>query len=281
MNWFVIVIIGVFAVSVANIFQRLAMKEDISDPLSSSIFFCFINTVILGLFSLYKGFVVPPVLTYPLNFALSTVFYALGTLLLFKAAKKIGASEIAILSSFSAFISIIGGIFFLHESFSVNKFIGTLLIVFSVYLVNKKLNLTENKGIIYAILGTSCYAMAVVSDTFIVKSYDPISYAAVISFFPGLFLLITNPSLIAKLKIFINQKYLINIFIYGFFYSIQAIAFFSALNMGANISQVSPMFKSTIILTTILAVIFLKEREKLWLKLISAGLVTIGVLLIK
>lgn len=281
MNWFVFVIIGVLSISIANIFQRLAMREEVSDPLTSSIFFQFIVTFIMGIFAIFKGFVFPPILEFPINFAFSTLFYAMGTLLIFKAAKRIGASELTILSAFGTFVSILGGVIFLHEIFTPKEFLGTILIIISVLMVQNKLGLSGNKGLVYAILGTSCYALAVVSDTYILKRYDAVSYAVVISLLPGIALFLAKPSVITKFKNFVSQKYLKNIFIFGFFYSMQAIGYYSALNMGANVSQVSPIFKSSIILTIILAVIFLKEKEKLWIKLLSAGIVTIGVLLIK
>lgn len=65
------------------------------------------------------------------------------------------------------------------------------------------------------------------------------------------------------------------------FYSAQAVAYYLALQVGANASQLAPIYKSNIILTVLLAVIFLKEKENLTRKLSSAALVTIGVLMIK
>ncbi len=206
MNWFVFAIIGILSISVANIFQRLAMREEESDPLVSSIFFQFVLTFIIGIFVILKGFVPPPILEFPINFTLSAIFYAAGTLLLFKAAKKIGASEITILSAFGAFVSILGGMFFLHEVVTLKELLGTILVITPVLMVQNKLGLSGNKGVIYAILGTSCYALAVVSDTYVLKRYDPVSYVMIMSLLPGIVLLLANPGVIKKFKNFLNQK---------------------------------------------------------------------------
>ncbi len=281
MNWFIFAIIGILAISVANIIQRVMMKEPESNPLGSSIIFQFVLALITGLFALIKGFVPPPVSEYPFNFIFSAVFYALGTLSLFNAAKKIGASEITILSACGAIVTIVAAVIFLGESFSIKQIIGTMLILVSVFLVQSKLKISKNLGSLYAILGTSCYALAVVSDTYILKRYDAVSYTPIMSFLPAVVLLLAKPSIVGKLKNFVNAKYFLNMSLYSFFYGIQAVTYYLALSVGANASQMAPIFKSTIILTVILAALFLKEKEKLQIKLFSALLVTIGVILIK
>ena len=159
--------------------------------------------------------------------------------------------------------------------------VNTSLIIVSVLLIQTKLSISKNIGSLYAILGTSCYALAVVSDTYILKRYDAVSYTPIMSLFPGIVLLISKPSIVKELKDFVNIQYFKKISVYSFFYGIQAITYYMAISIGANASQIAPIFKSTIILTVILASIFLKERDKLGIKFLSAILVTIGVLLIK
>ncbi|MDP2860240.1 MAG: DMT family transporter [bacterium] len=281
MNWFIFAIIGILSISIANIIQRAMMREPESDPLGSSIIFQFIVAFITGVFALFKGFVPPPFAEFPFNFVFSAVFYALGTLALFNAAKKIGASEITILSACGAIVTIVAAVFFLGESFSIKQVLGTALILASVILVQSKLKISKNLGSLYAILGTSCYALAIVSDTYILRGYDAVSYTPIISFLPGVVLLLAKPSVVGRLKSFINVKYLRNMLLYGFLYGIQAVAYYLALSAGANASQMAPIFKSTIILTVILAALFLKEKEKIGIKLFSALLVTAGVILVK
>ncbi|MBI3342051.1 EamA family transporter [Candidatus Curtissbacteria bacterium] len=60
-----------------------------------------------------------------------------------------------------------------------------------------------------------------------------------------------------------------------------AIFFYSSIEFGASASQAGPILQSTVIVTVILAAIFLKERDHLLKKIISAVLVTIGVLLMR
>ncbi|OGV90923.1 hypothetical protein A3A66_03325 [Microgenomates group bacterium RIFCSPLOWO2_01_FULL_46_13] len=281
MNWFLLAIISIVTISIANLFQRVVMKEPESDPLGSSIFFQFILAFITGLFALLKGFTVPPIFQYPLNFVVSSCFYALGTLSFFKAAKKIGASEITILTSLGTIVTIVGAVVFLGETFTLRQFIATLLILGAVIMAQGKIIFSKNVGSFYAVLGTSFYGLAVVSDTHILKNYDAISYTPIISLLPGVILLIANPKVISRFKKFANLKYLKNIFLYSFFYGLQAITYYLALNYGANASQMAPLFRAEIILTVLLAAVFLRERERLGIKAFSALIVISGLILIR
>lgn len=279
MTWLTLALIGILSVSVANLFQKLAMKKEESDPVISTIAFQFITAIFAFIFSGIEGFKLPPVsLIFP-NFLISTVFYGFGTLLIFKAIKEIEASEMAILVGASSIATIATAFLFLGERLSLLQFLGVLLILSSVVIAEFKRNSFKlNKGAVYALLGNVLYGLAVTNDTFILKSYDAISYTAIMLLLPGLLISIIYPlkfmSLIKNLKSHLS----LNLGIFSFLYGIQAVTYYLALQTGALASQISIIFKSEIILTIILATIFLKERKNLIIKIIAAILVTVGVI---
>jgi len=281
MNWFFLAIISVISISIANIYQRIVMKEPESDAYGSSVIFQLLLAAITGCYALYKGFVFPPIVEYWQFFIISAVFYAGGTLALFHAIKRIGASEVIIVSALGAVVTIILAMILLHEPFTVQQAIGTLAILVSVIIVQGKISLKNRAGIAFAALGTSLYSVAVISDMFIIRHYDAVSYVSVISLLPGLVLIMFQPSVLLRLKKICTPIYTKNIILYSGFYGIQAITYYLALENGANVSQMSPIARSQVILTVILAVIFLKEKNNLPRKILSSVLVTIGVMLIK
>ena len=61
---------------------------------------------------------------------------------------------------------------------------------------------------------------------------------------------------------------------------LQSLTFYKALEILGNPSIIASLFLSSVILTAILAYIFLKEREDMKLKLISAIITIIGLLVI-
>ena len=132
MNWFFFILISILSISIANIYQRKAMREEESDPLAASIFFQFFIAALTGVFAYFYGFQLPPFKEFPLNFVISSSFYAIGTLLIFKAIKEIEASELVILNVFSAVVTIIGANIFLNESLSFIQVIGVTFIIFAM-----------------------------------------------------------------------------------------------------------------------------------------------------
>lgn len=282
MNWYLFALISISSISVANLLQKVLMRDDDSDPYLYSIVFQFALAIITGIFAAFVGFKFPPINQYPLNFLLSACLYSLGTLLGFKALKLITASENILMAPFGALATIISAVIFLHEGFGIYRIFGSILIFIPIFLLNwEKGKIKINKGLIYAIGTNILYGLAVTNDAFILKHYDAISYTPIMSFLPGLILLLANPKIISKAKQFVNPIKIRNMFLFCFFYGIQAVTYYLALQHGADASQLSTIFKVDIITTIILATIFLKEREHLTLKFIGAILATAGILLLK
>lgn len=282
MTWFFWIMFSVFTTAAANIFQRVVMREKDNDPYGTNIIFLFATALMTGLFALSKGFILPPLGTYPWNFFASAFLWGAGSLLLFYAYQILGSSEIAIISSFGAVVTIIASILFLGETVTFQQIVGTILILSSIWIITKKKDMSfKGKGMLYALIVTILFGLAVTNDAFILKTYDAVSYTPVSLFFPALLLLLIKPLSIFSFRRLKNLKYSRNMFMLTFFYSVQAVAYYVALQISGNSSQIAPIYKSNIIVTVLLAVIFLKEKEHLTLKLISTLLVTIGVLLIK
>lgn len=282
MSWVVWILISVSALAISNIFQRILMKDEGSDPVAYTVVFLFVLGVMTGIFAAFKGFVFPPLSDYWFNFLLSSPLYAIGTVIWFKALQKIGSAEATILSSFGAVATIGSAMIFLGEQFVLRQAIGVLLILVSIYLLNKikgKLQFTTHHFL--ALLSSVCYGFAITNDAYIIGSgYDAVSYVPIISFFPAVILLAVRPTILSRMKTYMTPSFLKNMFFVTFFYSVQAVTYFVAYESGGNASQIAPISKSSIILTVLLAVIFLKERKNIWRKILSTLLVTAGVLLI-
>ncbi len=280
MHWLIFAGISVLAYSGATLFQRLAMKEESSDPVTSSIIFQFLLGIGSTAIALIWGFKMPPSHLWP-NLLAAGALYASGSVLFFRSIKMIEASELAILGGFGTLVTIIVAFFFLSERLTGIQWIGAVLILIAIVLVKfERRNFRYNKGVLYALLGTSCYGLAIVFDGYNLKFYDAISYLPVMSFIPGVLLLLAFPRHVPKI---ISQVRTINInlVIYSLLYVISAETFYLPIQQGTLVSQMSSVGRVSIILTVILAMIFLKERSHLGKKLIGAILATLGIVLIR
>lgn len=277
MNWFTLAIVCVVSLSVANIFQRVVMKEEDSNPLASSIIFLLMLGVLTGLVAAVHGFVFPPFHEFALYFFISSFLYAAGSLAIFKAVKQLEASEFTIISAFGSVVTIVLAVLILHEQFTFSQGLGTVCILSAVLLILGKTTFSIKPGSMYAILGSAFYSGAVISDLIILKRYDALSYTSVMSLLPAFMLILYKPSVLGQFKQILHPKYVKNMLLYSGLYGIQAITYYAAIGSGANASQLAPITRSQIVLTVLLAAIFLKERDRMPIKIISAILVTIGV----
>lgn len=279
MSWYLLAAINVISISVGSLFQKLSMKEDTSDPIASSIVFQFLLGFITLLYAFVHGLHIPPLGLLPF-FLMSGTLYAIGTIAYFTAYKYIGASEVTILGGAGVIMTIIASFIFLKDTLSPIQLFGVLCILSAVVIVSiTRQKIKLNNGAWLALLGTSAYGLAVVVDSYIVKQYDAVSYLSLICFVPGalIYLLYSRrtPAIIQAIR-HIDK----NLLIYTFLYSIQAITFYVALSVGALVSEISTISRASIILTVILATVFLKESKHLPRKILAAILTTVGVLLV-
>lgn len=277
-TWHLFALATVFFSSIASLVIRSLMKHDKNDPVLFMIVFQFMLTAITLIFALYKGFVFPfPMELWP-RILLSAVLYAAGSLCNFYASRHLGAGEMTILTASGALVTILLGVFLLGNSFTVLNGVGTVLILLSILVLYAGERMKMNIGVWYALGVAFFYGVAVVNDVVIIRAYDPISFVPVMSFLPGLIIAILFFKKLTHMKKLFRLKPLSHVAIYSVFYGIAAVTFYMGLDSGASVSQLSPISRASIIVTIILSALFLNERKDIAKKIVSALLVSVGVL---
>ena len=282
MPWYYFALVSVLGVSIATLLERLLMREENSNPISYAIVFQFMVGIISLIFTiLLNKFVFPSDIHLWPRFLASSFLWAGMTVFNFKAIKSLSAGEITILGSSGTIISIILGIVFLGETLKMSAILGILLIFMAILIINsEKLSFNSRRGILFALLSAVCGGIAVANDAVILKSYEAFSYMAIISLLPGFVLLFLFPKYLLGCKKLLDLRRMKIMSIFCMFYSIQGIAYYLAFQKGAPVSQLSPLVRSSIVLTVILGAIFLHERRSLVKKLIAGAIVTLGVILV-
>lgn len=278
--WHYFAVLTVVTGSLASIILRVLMKKEESDPILFTILFQFILTIVVLIYALFRGFVFPPPPFLWPRLMISAVLYAIGSLCNSYASKHLPAGENSILNASGVLITVSLGILVLGDSFGLGKVAGVFLILLSIIVLFGKEKMKMNKGVWYALGVAFFYSIAVINDVIIIKSYDAVSFVPVMCFLPGTILALAFPKKTRQIRKLMNFKALSHIGIFSFFYGVSAITYYQALNSGASVSQLSPISRASIIVTVILAALFLGERKHLGRKIISAVLVSIGVLLL-
>ncbi|MCA9309054.1 DMT family transporter [Candidatus Saccharibacteria bacterium] len=287
MSWLGFVLVGVLAYAGYYTLSRVFLKDKKSDAVIYAILFNIVCTLIVGAYACTQGFELLDISAYWLNILVMGVIYALAQVFIFQASKMTEASEVIIISSTRILWAIGAAIVFLDENFTLQKSIGAALILVAVALVSyqksskkKKASKSVVAGRVYALLAGLCLGIGFVNDSYILKTADAPSYAALVFFVPTLMtLLIYRPS-VSKFKKQLNATLLRNSALLGMFYAIGILASYTAYQKGGDASQIVPIGQSVVILTVLFSVVFLSERDHLARKALGTTMVTLGVLLL-
>lgn len=257
------------------------MKGDKTDPYAYTIIFQSLLVFLSLPIAIIHGFYFPHVSIDSVFFVLAAIFWGAATFFIFKAMHLLQASEVKILTTAGVIVTILVSVIFLHEAFGYVKIIGTAITFIAVFMVsNLHKGFRFNKGIIFALLATSCAGIAIVLDGVNVINYDVISYSIVIDILIVAMLLTLRPKALHKWKEYVNTNFLQKMLPLGIFSALQGFAYLFALQTPGVIAQAGAIRQSSVILTVILAMIFLNERDNIPKKLIATILVTVGVILL-
>lgn len=282
MSWFVYTILGVFCLAVFYLLQRIFLREKGSDVVSYAIVFNIVCAILLTFAALPHGFVIPNLKQFGLNLGLMAILYTASQVLIFKSSQTTEASELIIFSATRAIWTIIIALLFLGESLNPAKTIGTIFILGAIALVSvKRKGIRLRSGHLYALAAAFCIGVGFANDSFVLRQADAFSYGALAFILPGILTLIIFPDSVKKIGKYLHIKLLLKILLLGIFYSVGFISLYFAYQNGGNASQIAPISQSVVIITVILAAIFLGERKNLFQKFIASVLVSIGVLLLR
>jgi drug/metabolite transporter (DMT)-like permease len=282
MNWFCLVVINVLLVSLSTLLQRILMKEEGSDPFIYALVFQLVVTFVVSIYAFGRGFHLPNLTPLLPFIGLMVVFYGFANVTLFKALQLGEASEVSVISSSRSLWTVLVAVTLLGEPLTTKKLLGALLVFLGIVFVFwKSKRFKFRKEHLFALLAAVLFGIAFANDTFLLRSFDAPSYTAFAFFLPSIFLMIIRPNAVRGMKAFFNLKKLGNMLLLAIFYGGAAVAIYSSYRAGGEASQIAPISQSSVIVTVLLAAIFLKERADFPRKIAAAMIVFLGVVLLR
>lgn len=213
--------------------------------------------------------------------AISIICYTVKDRLDTKVMSGIEASTFNILQQLSTTFMIFAGLIFFKEEFILAKFIGAMLIIFSNVLVfYQKGKFEFNKYVLLGIISNLVFTVALFLDVNISEHFNLPMYAAITLIIPAILIMIferIKPSEIKNEFANGNKK---AILITAITWPIAIITQLRAYQLG-NVTIVAPLCALSVMLNVIVGYLFLKEKNNLLRKIISAILIIISIILIK
>lgn len=281
-SWQLLTFISIITLSFSRLLQKVLLSEDKSDPIAYSIIFQFVVGFIVLIFAIVHGFSLAGYEPYIGNIILMGFLYAIFGYCLFFAFKLSEASSVALYFSTTVIWGSIASFLILGEALTGNKILG-IIIIFAALIIlnfNKKLQ-RPKKGEVYALAAAVFLGLAFTNDAYILgTSRDLSSYVALSFFLPTFLTAIAFPKSTLNIKEFLTKKTLPKILVLGVLYSISVLTIFSAYQNGGEASIISPLSQISTVLTVLLAIIFLKEKDNLNKKVLAAILAVAGAIII-
>ncbi len=283
MSWITLALLSALFGSIARVLQKVLLSNKQGDAYALGFVF---QTIVALIFLIYT--IVTNSLEFPnvtdlwVNLIVMTIFYSLGNIFTFKAFKLADASEVAVIFSSSSIWAIISASVLLGERLKASNYLGILLIVSGIVVIN----ITRSKwklslGHLYAAVGAFLFGVAFINDAYIIGRYNSIASYMIVAFtLPGIFTLFVKPSSIKSIPYYFDRATISKLAICCVIYSLSSITIFGAYKAGGLASIISPLQQLSIITTTILSYIFLKERNRIPNKIIGSVLAFIGAVLL-
>jgi len=282
MNWQIYTAISVAGLSVSMILQRVLLKNKKTDPVAYSVLFQLMVGLVLLIAAIWAGFSLEG-LKSVWQIALVCLFlYGIGTVVYAKTLQKVEASVFSVFYATHAFWMMLVGLFFLNESLTIIQVLGSVLIFLSATLLIKNIkSLKLGQGTIYGLVTGLIYGFAISCWAYVGRNVESIVTWASISFIgAALFSFLVSPNSLHKIKPLVTGKVLNRMVVLALVYATGSLSMLLAYKYG-NLSIVSPLRQTGIIVTVLLAFVFLKpERNRVKIKIVAALLCFIGSLLI-
>lgn len=282
MPWLVLLSLSVFLYSLTTLFQRILLKEKSIDPVTHSILFQLLTGILLVIYGyLFTDMSVPNLKPFLLSLGIMTVLYGFGNILYCYALKTIEASTFTVIFSSRVFFTIIASSLLLGEGLTLRQFIGMLFIFGSVILVSiRSSHFHFSRNVFIALFAAIMFGVANTNDRFLLQSFSVYPYVASAFLFPAIFMMILKPFALKGISQYVTKNIFWKLITLCLIYAASSITFFMALQKSTNSSQLVSINLTSVIVTVILAIIFLHEKDNIITKIVAAILSLLGVLLL-
>ncbi len=283
MSWQLLICISVILYSVSVLLQRLLLKDDKSESISFSIIFQLgvaLVTAIL-VFVMQGKIPLPDFSKISWSVLTMTLLYALANIFIFKALKETEASRFTVIFSGKTLFAAIGASLLFQELLTPVQWIGAVLIIVGIVIITmKKSGKKLNMGDLYALLAAILFGLANTNDRFLVKFFDPYTYVVIGFLLPGFAIALMYPKKLKLLKTYARKSFLFKMTFLCLLYGLSAVTFFAALQITPNSSQLFSINSFGAIITVILSILVLKEKDHMWKKILGVVVSVAGLLLI-
>lgn len=282
MSWQLLIGLSVVLYSVNALLHRTIMKDDQSDAYAQALVFTALGSVFFLVALLIRGGLESPASwNQLLLIVVAALLSAVGMVLVFEGFRSIGASEHTILLTSAQLWLMLGAVLILNEELTMRKVLGAAAILSGVAIAQwRKRAIVLNRGAACVLLAAFCFAASGTISCLIVRSLDVLSYMFYGSVMVASILAAFRPRVLRKLSFYLEPKRALNIVTTSFNDALANLLGLTAYEVGRNALQLNPIGATQTLLTVLLAIAILKERDHMTRKIVGSLAGVIGTILL-
>lgn len=212
---------------------------------------------------------------------LSVVAFGIGHILYAKTLQHIEASAFSVLFATQAVWIMLAGVLLLGETLSFWQTIGTALIFVSLLISSDGTkHIRLDHGTILGLATGLIFGLAITSWSFAGRHMDVLSWTAISFIGTAMVVYLIKPSSTKHIQPLLATSVIPKLLVLGVLYGLGSLTMLYAYNAG-TLAEVTPVRQTSIIVTTLLALLILKdERTRISTKLFAAAISFVGVVMI-
>lgn len=281
--WQIFLGISLLFSSLVVIFQKKIHNLSESNPIRFVVAFQILSGIFVLIFGYFSNQLQFQNISHVwVNILFTTLLYGFGNVLYFSGLKQTEASIYTVICGSSSIWAIVGSSIFFHQFLNIKQLLGILLILFSILLVNRvKSGVHLTKGVLMTLLGAVAIGLAMVNDKYVLGYLNMYSYLSIALISPAIFTAVIFWKQMSGIHFYFQKNIVVRFVFVCLLFAIQVVAFFNALFLSTNASQFAGMSMFGSVLTMIMSMIFLNERDRKIIKFMALGLGILGLTLIK
>lgn len=281
MTWQFFTAVSVLTLSLSILLQRVLLHKDKVNPFAYAVVFQVMVAAVIFVFLLGHGFSLPNIDELWLPAVASMLLYGAGHITYAKTLQRVEASVFSVFFASQAVWIMLLGVVWFHERLAPVQIIGSVLIFVSILLLVKRQSLRSlDRGLVLGLATGLLFGIAITCWSYVGRYTDTLSWAALSFVGTSLCALAFYPKAVMHIRPLLKGKILSRMVLLSIFYAIGCVAMLYAYKFG-TFTVVSPLRQTGIILTVLLALVFLSgERVGVRKKLIAALVCTVGVIFI-
>jgi len=282
MTWLLFLSVSIFAQALANVMNRVVMKSADKGTWAYSALSQIITAGLIGIYALIVGFELPPLFDLWPYFLATVILNVGANIFQNEALRTAEVSFFTILSSSRILVSMFAAFLVLDEIITMWQGLGAVVMIAAITVAfSRHFEWKWETWMGYALLYALSSGMVFIFDARILSEFHNVPSYMVFGFgLPGIATALIRPRIIPDIIRLAASRQVFSMALWSASYGFMAVTLWLAYQYGATASQMAPIRQSAVILTVLIAMVFLQERSHMVRKIVAALLAIFAVYLI-